>query len=372
MKKTLLTTLALSALFSGVLVFAENDVIIPNPPSLTTVTPGIEREETGHFLRHSKIQSHAETLIKERINSLNANLKVIAADKSLTAEQKASLSTVITTNITGLTALRSSIASSTNATTTKNLTSSIITNFRIYGVVIPQIRIEKRIYDLQNHSVKLSDTFLKVQAKIDEYKGKGKDVTVWQKSLDDAKVLVANDMNILANLFGKVSVLKPSDYGTTSKSVFESTNTSLKTVLKDFNTIKKNLHKPGTLSDSSKKVKGDGKDKYSPLFGTSWVWVSSTASGSTSAAPTGGKFVLSFGEDNRVNSTTDCNGMGGNYTLGASNSMSFGPFMSTKMFCEGSRESEYSSSLMKTSSYKVEGTNLILVNASGTMIFSKK
>jgi heat shock protein HslJ len=370
MKKTLFTTLILGIAFSGVSVFADTDVVIPSSPALTAVSPVTEKEEIAVSTRYNKIQLRGNILITERINSLNANAKVIAADKTLTAEQKNALSALITTNITGLTALRASLASSTDATSTKALVSSIFTNFRIYGIVVPQIRIEKRIYDLQNHTQKLSDTFLKVQAKIDEAKGKGKDVAVWQKSLDDSKILVANDMNTLATLFTTVSALKPADYGTSSKATIEQANTTLKSVLKDFNSIKKNLHRPTMVS--SRKIVGGGTTTPSPLFGTSWTWVSSTVSGVTTTAPTGGKFVLSFGEDNHVNSTTDCNGVGGSYTLGANNGMTFGPFMSTMMFCEGSHEQEYSRALTSTTAYKVDGSNLTLTTASGTMVFIKK
>lgn len=380
MKKALFSTLILGVTFSGLSVFAANDkdIILPMTPIVSSVMSVQEREDGMFSSRYQKVQLRGDILIKERINSLNANMKVIASDKSLTVEQKAALTAIATTNITGLTALKASIASSTDATSTKNLVNSIFTNFRIYGIVIPQIRLEKRIYDLQNHAGKLSDTFIKVQTKINEYKGKGKDVTVWQKSLDDAKILVANDMNTLANLFTKVSALKPSDYGTSSKATIEQANASLKSVLKDFNTIKKNLHKPSAMGNLSKKDKDekDNKDDRggyaSPLAKTSWVWASSTISGVTSSAPVGGKFILSFEGDNRVRSTTDCNGIGGNYVLGLHGALTFGQFMSTKMFCEGSQEATYSSQLTKTVSYKVEGMNLILTNASGTMMFVKK
>ena len=371
MKKTLFTTLMLGVAFSGVSVFAESDVVIPSSPFVTSVSPVAEKEEKISQGRHVKVQSRGNNLIVERINSLNATVKVITADKTLTTEQKAALTAIATTNSTGLTTLQALIASSTDATTTKALISSIFTHFRIYGIVIPQIRLEKRIYDLQNHSQKLSDTFLKVQTKIDEAKVKGKDVTVWQKSLDDAKILVANDMNTLATLFMKVSALKPVDYGTSSKATIEQVNTTLKSVLKDFNTIRKNLHRPAFLN--SRKMTGMGTVGSSPLFGTAWTWVSSSVQGVTTTAPVGGKFVLSFGEDNRVHSTTDCNGVGGNYTVSsASGTLSFGPFMSTMMYCEGSHEGEYSQTLAKTSAYKVEGPNLTLTNASGTMLFVKK
>ena len=71
---------------------------------------------------------------------------------------------------------------------------------------------------------------------------------MWQKSLDDAKALVTRDTATLATLMTNVSVLKPADYGTTSKAVIESTNISLKAILKDFNSIKKNLHRSNSMS----------------------------------------------------------------------------------------------------------------------------
>lgn len=376
MKKTLLTTLALSLLLPSGSLFADNDVKIPITPIISTVSVVTEKEEVMHSSRsdkrHEKIHSRASNLIKERINSLNSNSKVINADKSLTLEQKATLTGIASTNVTGLTALSVAIATSTDATSTKNLINSIITNFRIYGIVIPQIRLEKRIFDLQNHSQKLSNTFLKVQAKIDEYKGKGKDVTIWQKNLDDAKMLVANDMFTLANLLTIVQALKPSDYGTSSKATIEQVNAGLKAVHKDFNSIRKSVQKPVGIGNSSRKVKDDEEGKYSPLFGTSWVWSSSKVDGVTTQAPTGGKFVLSFKEDNRVTSTTDCNGIDGSYSVKTTDAITFGQFMSTMMFCEGSQESVYVAQLMKTTKYNMEGTILTLSNASGTMVFVKK
>lgn len=249
-KKIAISAIALGIILPGVSVFAESndDVRIPDSPNVGSVARVVEQEENMsknlYLNSETRLKARASQLIRERINSLQSNKNAIDASNSLTAAQKTALGGIVSTNIAGLTALNATIASSTNATSTKELVNSIYSNFRIYGIVIPKLRLEKRIYDLQNHSQKLSDTFLKVQAKIDEYKAKGKDVTTWQKSLDDAKVLVANDMNTLANLFTKVDALKPTDYGTTSKMVIDQANLDLKNVMKDFNSIKRTLHKP--------------------------------------------------------------------------------------------------------------------------------
>lgn len=247
MKKTILSTLMLGIVFSATSVFAEannDDIKVPVTPDISYVSSASERAEEVRTNSLSRIKNRGMQLIDERIKALEGNKYIINTKTTLTTDQKAALSTILTNNVNGLTTLRGTIASSTDATSTRALVQSIFVDFRIYAVILPQVRLEKRIYDLQNHSGKLSDTFIKTQAKIDEAKAKGKDVTEWQKMLDDAKVLVANDMNTLALLFTKVSALKPSDYGTTSRMVIESTNTDLKKVVRDFNSIGKKLHRP--------------------------------------------------------------------------------------------------------------------------------
>lgn len=286
MKKSIITTVILGVSFSSMVVFAESsgalekeyakgkneeriremvmggsgllrgkelndDIKIPGAPEISSVSSSDEPQQNLRNISLSRVKARAVQAIRERVNALNANKNVITNSPSLTAEQKNSLTTALNAPVAGLTTLGASIASSTDATTTKALFGTIFTNFRIYGIVLPQVRLEKRIYDLQNHSTKLSATFLKVQTKIDEYKGKGKDVTVWQKSLDDAKILVANDMNTLANLLPKVKALTPTEYGTTSKMVIENANKDLRMVAKDFNGIAKNLRKPSILKNIS-------------------------------------------------------------------------------------------------------------------------
>jgi cell pole-organizing protein PopZ len=131
------------------------------------------------------------------------------------------------------------------------LTSSIFTDFRIYGVVLPQVRLEKRIYELQNHAASLTEVFAKVQLAIDAQKAKGKDVSVWQANLDATKTLVVKDTEKLSSLFTQISALKPSDYGTTSKATIESVNIGVKAVAKDFQSIRSKIRRPEILKNTT-------------------------------------------------------------------------------------------------------------------------
>jgi heat shock protein HslJ len=99
--------------------------------------------------------------------------------------------------------------------------------------------------------------------------------------------------------------------------------------------------------------------KENKLLGR-WAWVrTDMLNGSYILAPIGDKFILTFDRDGNVGSSTDCNGLGGNYVFNGE-ILSFGPFIQTLMYCEGSMESEYSKQLSLTSSYTIFGNELRL------------
>lgn len=260
MKKPLICLLTVGTLLWAPMAFADNDnVTVPLTPIITAVSADTESDDQKKEERHRntknsnslpKLQARGEHLINVRLGSLKANNQAILSSK-LTTEQKTSLTAILGANTSSLTTLKASIATSADATSTKALIDSIYTQYRIYGIVIPQVRLEKRIYDLQNHVTKLSDSFVKVEAKINEYKAKGKDVSIWQKGVDDAKLLVATDVAKLSTLLTQTRSLTPASYGTSSKATIESINKELKAVAKDFNSIQKAIRKPAKLNNVS-------------------------------------------------------------------------------------------------------------------------
>jgi hypothetical protein len=279
MQKVIVSTVLLGLAFSASSVFAENeitaptayavpvsapvttsaqimqsaDVVVPSTPEVTSVLPVVEKTEVIKTTSLEKIKARGLQLIKERINALTSNANAIANSKALTAEQKTAFATYFSGKVAELNATGIKISSSTDATTTKTLISSIFTDFRIYAVVVPQSRLQKRIYELQNHSVKLAETFAKVQTNIDAFKAKGKDVTVWQKNLDDAKLLVASDTQKLPILLAQINALKPADYGTSSKTTIESVNKGVRSIASDFQGVARKVRRPEILK-SLKKV----------------------------------------------------------------------------------------------------------------------
>lgn len=83
-----------------------------------------------------------------------------------------------------------------------------------------------------------------------------------------------------------------------------------------------------------------------------WEWVSVQYNdGRTITPKKPGRFTLAFGNQGALSIGTDCNSAGGTYIVGKDNKISFTEIYSTKMFCEGSQESEFFKLLENTSSY---------------------
>ena len=103
MKKTIILALLGGLTFSGISAFAEgrdnDDVRIPFAPEISTVLSVNEPRENIGNKPMVRVKAKGAQLIKERINALKSTKVVINQNKSLTVDQKASLSAIIDTNI---------------------------------------------------------------------------------------------------------------------------------------------------------------------------------------------------------------------------------------------------------------------------------
>lgn len=109
----------------------------------------------------------------------------------------------------------------------------------------------------------------------------------------------------------------------------------------------------------------------SQIKNRSWKWVRTQMNDGTVLTPKQpGVFTINLGEDGQVTGTTDCNNFFGSYTL-QDNLLSFGPLASTKMYCEGSQETEFLKYLAEVQSYLVVDNQLVLEIKydSGQLIF---
>lgn len=103
----------------------------------------------------------------------------------------------------------------------------------------------------------------------------------------------------------------------------------------------------------------------------SWNWVSATYSDGRTLMPKTNRFSITFGEEGRFSVTTDCNSMGGSYAVGANRALTLSEMFSTKMYCEGSQETEFASLLQGTTVYEFTSKGELVLNTKegGRMIF---
>jgi len=110
------------------------------------------------------------------------------------------------------------------------------------------------------------------------------------------------------------------------------------------------------------------------VAGPEWEWVKTQMNDGKIIAPTeAGVFMITLKEDGTITGKTDCNGFSGQYTMD-DKKLSFGPFAATLMFCEGSQEGAFTTSLAEVESYFINENNELVLQLkmdSGVMIFSE-
>lgn len=110
--------------------------------------------------------------------------------------------------------------------------------------------------------------------------------------------------------------------------------------------------------------------------GHTWVWERTEMNDGTVTTPRqAGRYSVMFGNDGRLTGRTSCNGFGGEYQLGSDGVVSFGPFMSTLMYCEGSQENEFVKMVTESDRYLLTSDGKLVLNIkydSGSVIFRKQ
>jgi hypothetical protein len=91
--------------------------------------------------RIDNMQTRGDNMIDQRISSLNDLSTRIQGLKNVSDTEKASFSATIQSEITTLTDLKATIGSDTSTTTAKTDVASITKAYRVYALILPQMRI---------------------------------------------------------------------------------------------------------------------------------------------------------------------------------------------------------------------------------------
>ncbi len=207
--------------------------------------------------RLAAIITKANSDIAQRITSLNALNTRVQAMTNESATEKASISTQVQTNITGLTALQSKIDADTTPATARTDAATIFTTFRIYALVIPQGWILASADRVTTITGLMTTLGTKIQARITTDQTAGDNVTALTAALTDMNSKIADANTQSASAQSGVSGLVPDQGNTTTaasnkaalvaaKADIQTASSDLKAARADITTILQGLKSLGT------------------------------------------------------------------------------------------------------------------------------
>jgi heat shock protein HslJ len=109
------------------------------------------------------------------------------------------------------------------------------------------------------------------------------------------------------------------------------------------------------------------------FYKSSWVWIETTYPNKKIVPREKDKFTIKFDKE-RLDITTDCNGMSAFYKI-ENGQMNFTEFVSTRMYCADSQESEFSHMLQMAEKYELSNNNStlnIILNNEAKMTFENR
>ena len=153
------------------------------------------------------IINRSNTLITNRITTLNKLSTKVQSDNRLSDNEKTTLSSQLQTEIGELNALKSKIDTDTDVTIARTDERLIITDYYVYAVFEPKIRLTIIINNLQTVTSNVQALVPQLQNLINTYKSQGKDVTQLQALLNDISsqlqtinTTLNNDSTTLSNV----------------------------------------------------------------------------------------------------------------------------------------------------------------------------
>ncbi len=122
-----------------------------------------------------------------------------------------------------------------------------------------------------------------------------------------------------------------------------------------------------------KNFEGEANPEMMKLSMKKWIWISALYNDEREVKPKKPDvFALTFEENGRFSATTDCNSLSGQYATSTGNQIVFSNMMQTKMYCEGSDETEFVQFLSNTSSFHFTSKGELILDLkfdSGSVVF---
>jgi hypothetical protein len=176
----------------------------------TSTSPTLSAATQQQHLTNIKTKGAAE--ITRRLTSLNNVLSKINSTTKLSASDKTTLTNEVNAEITGLQALQTQLAADTTLASAISDAQSIITEYRVYALVLPKIWLVKTADDELVTQGNLTTLAGKLQTRLTAEQTAGKDITTLQDELSDMNTQITAAQKISTSIESAVINLQPSKY----------------------------------------------------------------------------------------------------------------------------------------------------------------
>ncbi len=152
-------------------------------------TNGLDQSQQTQHL--DSIHSRGSQEITRRITYLNNLLTQINNANHITVADKSALISIINNEISGLTALKATLASESSLSNAKADVQTMINEYRVFALIIPQVRMVIYADNQQTNQAKLTTLAGKLQLRLNDAKKAGTDITALQADLVDMNAKIA-------------------------------------------------------------------------------------------------------------------------------------------------------------------------------------
>lgn len=206
--------------------------LVAGSPAMALSATQTAAQTAAQQTKLQTIITRGDQEIARRLASLTALTAKISAATKLTPSDKATLNTEVSTTTSGLTTLKAKLDAETTVDAARTDAQSILTEYRVYALVLPKVHLVKVADDIQAADTKLTTLAQTLQTRITTDKSAGKDVSALQTKLDDMNANIASAQAAASKIETGVIGLQPSDYNT-DHALLSGDNTQLKTAHTD-------------------------------------------------------------------------------------------------------------------------------------------
>lgn len=140
----------------------------------------------------TRMEGKAGQEIDRRVTNLNDLLSRVDGIKNLSASDKSSISSAITNQVNGLTQFKSKIAADADLAAMKADVKSITDAYRIYALVLPQVRIIAAADRVVTVAAGMQELAAKLEARISAAQSAGTDMTAAANTYADYNAKIAD------------------------------------------------------------------------------------------------------------------------------------------------------------------------------------